>query len=115
MMPRPAIAGAISTPEAAQDHQPGDDDDEELEQVRAERVEGVHPPPEFDFAELAGSALACLPVEERLEQAVHEAAGVAERNGRDHDDEEDLQHEREPVGQDELAQVGHWRRLIARA
>ena len=44
--------------ELAEDHQSGDHHDEELERVRAERVERLHPLLELDRAQLLGRPLA---------------------------------------------------------
>ena len=58
--------------ELPEDHQPGDDHDEELEDVRRQAVERVHPLLELDGAQLLGRAFGRLPVEEGLDDAVDE-------------------------------------------
>ena len=75
-------------PEAAEDHQPGDDDDEEAEDVAAELVERVHPLLELDRAQFLGRALGRLAVQQRLDDAVDEQAGEAQRDVRDDGDEQ---------------------------
>ena len=84
--------------ELTEDHQPGDDHDEELDDVRRQAVERVHPLLELDGAQLLGRAFGRLPVEERLDDAVDEQLREAQCDERRDDDDQG----RQEVSDDEI-------------
>ena len=87
--PEPGDRGPDVEVELAQDHHQRDEEHEQADDVRAQRLEGVHPLPDLDRRQLLGGALGRLAVEQRLDDAVDEQAGEPDDDERDDDDEED--------------------------
>ena len=103
--------------ELSEHHQRADDHDEELDRVRPQAVEGVHPLLELDRAQLLGGPFRGLAVEEGLDDPVHEQAREPHRDDR-HDDDEDDRHEGlagegRDVAPGRLGEVGHRSRVAS--
>src|SRR6185369_7870958 len=85
----PGHGGTDVEIERAEDHDPGDQQDEAADDVGAELVERVHPLLDLDRRELLGGALGRLAVEQGLDDAVDQEGRDAYGDDRHDDDDED--------------------------
>ena len=92
-----------------QDDEQGDRDDQETEDVDAERFDRVDPLLDLDRRELLGRAFGRLALHERLDDAVHEYPREAQRDERHDDDEGDLTDRHQDVAPRSPCEVGHGR------